>query len=330
MSWQNIVLTLMLRWRVKRRSDAPPQVAEARRLAAKMATKPRLPPGWRIRAATTPFPGEWIERDIGAAARMTMKPGLRVAAAAAPLSGNGGERDGGEMPSTARTLLYLHGGGYYFCSPETHRVITLGLAAGAEARTFVPDYRLAPEHRFPAAVEDAVRAYRGLLAAGTPAGRIVVGGDSAGGGLALALLLSLRDAGDPLPAGAVLFSPWTDLAATGDSILRNDHSDAMFHGRRIAEGARIYLGDTQPTDPLASPLYADLAKLPPLFIQASDSEVLLDDSTRLADKARKACVAVEFRVWHNLPHVWQFFARFLPEGRAALQEAAQFIRRVVP
>jgi monoterpene epsilon-lactone hydrolase len=327
MSWQNVVLTLMLRWRVKRRSDAPPQVAEARRMALKMATKPRLPPGWRIRAATEPFAGEWIERDGGAAAKMTMKPGvppgLRVRTAPPP--GNGRE-----TASTARTLLYLHGGGYYFCSPATHRVITVGLAAGAEARTFVPDYRLAPEHRFPAAVEDALRAYRGLLAAGTPAHRIVLGGDSAGGGLALALLLSLRDAGDPLPAGAALFSPWTDLAATGDSILRNDHSDPMFHGRRIAEGARLYLGDAQPTDPLASPLYADLARLPPLFIQASDSEVLLDDSTRLADKARKAGVAVEFRAWRKLPHVWQFFAPFLPEGRAALQETAQFIRRVVP
>lgn len=300
MSWQNVVLTLMLRWRVKRRSDGPPQVAEARLLAAKMAMKRRLAPGWHIREVAAPFPGEWIERE------------------------------GSEAAKTARTLLYLHGGGYYFCSPATHRVITVGLAIGAEARAFVPDYRLAPEHRFPAAVEDAVRAYRGLLGAGTPAHRIVVGGDSAGGGLALALLLSLRDAGDPLPAGAALFSPWTDLAATGDSILRNDRSDPMFHGRRIAEGARLYLGDAQATEPLASPLYADLAGLPPLFIQASDSEVLLDNSTRLAEKARKAGVAVEFRAWHKLPHVWQFFAPFLPEGRAALAETAQFIRRVVP
>jgi epsilon-lactone hydrolase len=299
-SWQNVVLTLMLRYRVKRRSGGPPDVAEARRMAAKMAMKPRLPQGWRIRDVEAPIRGEWIEREGGASAE------------------------------TARTLLYLHGGGYYFCSPATHRVITVGLAAGAEARTFVPDYRLAPEHRFPAAVEDAKRAYRGLLAEGTPARRIVLGGDSAGGGLALALLLSLREAGDPLPAGAVLFSPWTDLAATGDSITRNDRSDPMFHGRHVAEGARIYLGDARATEPLASPLYADLARLPPLFIQASDCEVLLDDSTRLAEKARKAGVAVEFRAWHRLPHVWQFFARFLPEGRAALLEAAQFIRRVVP
>lgn len=299
MSWQNAALTLLLRWRVKRRADRDVDVEQARAMARRMAMKARLPAGWRIEAVRTPLPGEWIER----------------AGSAAP---------------DARTLLYLHGGGYYFCSPETHRVITIGLAAGSEARVYVPDYRLAPEHRFPAAVEDAVAAYRGILAQGAAPERVVVAGDSAGGGLALALLLALRDAGDALPAGAVLFSPWTDLAATGASLTRNDRSDAMFRGHRIAGAARIYLGDTPPTHPLASPLYADLAGLPPLFIQASDSEVLLDDAARVAEKAAKAGVAVEFRTWHKLPHVWQFFAPFLPEGRAALAEAAAFIRRMTP
>ena len=300
MSWQNFVLSLMLRHRLKRRAVGPPDPEAARRLAAAMTREPRVPPGWRVRDTATPLQGEWIERA------------------------------GNETVPDARTLLYLHGGGYYFCSPRTHRAITLGLARAAEARTFVPDYRLAPEHRFPAAVEDALAAYRGLIAAGIPAGRIVVGGDSAGGGLALALLLSLRDAGEPLPAGAALFSPWTDLAATGESILANNRSDPMFHGAHIAEAARFYLGDTLPTEPLASPLYADLRGLPPLFIQASDSEVLLDDSTRFAEKARRAGVAVAFRAWPRLPHVWQLFHAFLPEGRAALQETAAFIRRVVP
>lgn len=300
MSWQNVALTLLLRHRVKRRADRDPDIAMTRELARKTAMKARLPAGWRIRAVTAPLAGEWIERTDGA------------------------------DPGGGRTLLYLHGGGYYFCTPETHRTITIGLAAGSDARVFVPDYRLAPEHRFPAAVEDAVLAYRGLIAEGVPAQRIVIGGDSAGGGLALALLLSLRDAGDPLPAGAVLFSPWTDLAATGESIRRNDRSDAMFRGHRIAQFARIYLGEAAATEPLASPLYADLARLPPLFIQASDSEVLLDDSTRLAEKAARAGVNVSFRAWHKLPHVWQFFAPFLPEGRAALAEASAFIRGVVP
>jgi monoterpene epsilon-lactone hydrolase len=298
-SWQNFVLTLMLRRRVKRFADRPPDVAAARALASKTAMKMPLPAGWRIRPATTPLPGEWIERDAG------------------------GDREN-------RTILYLHGGGYFFCSPETHRAITINLAKRAEAWVFAPAYRLAPEHRFPAAVEDALASYRGLLAAGTPAARIVVGGDSAGGGLALALLLSLREAGDPLPAGAVLFSPWTDLAATGDSLRRNDKSDAMFRGHRVAENARLYLGDTPPTHPLASPLYADLKGLPPLFIQASDSEILLDDSARLADRAEAAGVDVRLSVWHKLPHVWQYFAPFLPEGRAALAQAAAFIGYVAP
>ncbi|HUH85163.1 MAG TPA: alpha/beta hydrolase [Stellaceae bacterium] len=299
MSLQNFMLTLTLRRRVKRFADRPVNVPAARALAQKTAMKMPLPPSWRIRPATTPFQGEWIERQTG------------------------GDREN-------RTILYFHGGGYFFCSPETHRAITVNLATRAEARVFAPDYRLAPEHRFPAAVEDALASYRGIVAAGTPEERVVVGGDSAGGGLALALLLALREAKESLPAGAVLFSPWTDLAATGDSLRRNDRSDAMFRGHRIAGNARLYLGDTPPTHPLASPLYADLKGLPPLFIQASDSEVLLDDSIRLAEKATKAGVAVDFRAWHRLPHVWHYFAPMLPEGRAALAEAAAFIRRVVP
>ena len=299
MSWQNFVLTLALRYRVKRRARGKPDVAQARALAVKTALKPHVPAGWRIRPVTSPLAGEWIERESAA-------------------------------DETTRTILYLHGGGYYFCSPETHRSITLALATGADARVFVPTYRLAPEHRFPAAIDDAVTAYRGLLAAGTPAERIVMAGDSAGGGLALATLLSLRNAGQPLPAAAVLFSPWTDLAATGASIRTNNKRDAMFWGETVAQAARIYLGDADPTNPLASPLYADLRGLPALFIQASDSEVLLDDSTRLAEKARAAGVAVSFRAWHKLPHVWQFFTPFLPEARQALAETADFVKRAVP
>jgi epsilon-lactone hydrolase len=300
MSWQNFVLSLALRFRVKRRATDELDVAKTRELARETAMKMRIPAGWRVRPVAAPLPGEWIERD------------------------------GGDPPGPGRTLLYLHGGGYFFCTPQTHRGITVTLAKGAEARVFVLDYRLAPEHRFPAAIEDAVAAYRGLLAAGTPAGRIVIGGDSAGGGLTLATLLSLRDAGDPLPAAAVLFSPWTDLAATGASIIANDKRDCLFHGSEIARFARLYLGETPPDHPLASPHYADLKGLPPLFIQASDSEVLMDDSTRLAAKARSAGVAVEFRLWSGVPHAFQFFTRFLPEARDALRDTAAFMRRVTP
>ncbi len=301
MSWQNIVLSFFLRRRLKPLFSRNLDAARVRELAAKPMWEPRPPPGWRIRETADPLAGEWIERN-----------------------------DGAGDPAAGRTLLYLHGGGYSFCSPRTHRPITLQLAAAAEARSFVPDYRLAPEHPFPAAVEDAVAAYRQLRAAGTPARRIVVAGDSAGGGLALAMLLSLRDAGEALPAGAVLFSPWTDLACTGASLVGNDASDVMFRGDSISRGAARYLGGAPATNPLASPLYADLGGLPPLFIQASDSEVLLDDSTRLAAKAGEAGVRVSYRAWRRLPHVWQLFTPFLPEARAALAEAAAFIRDVTP
>ena len=299
MSLQNFAISLLLRWRMKPLSKREPDPLRARAFVAKTFRDPPVPKGWRIRQSTeAALIGDWIEHADG-------------------------------TPAT-RTLLYFHGGGYCFCTPATHRPITLALASSAEARAVVPVYRLAPEHRFPAAVEDAVAAYRRLVSLGTPPARIVVGGDSAGGGLTLATLVSLRDAGDPLPAGAVLFSPWTDLAATGASIVANDRSDVMFHGYSVARGARVYLGDAPPTHPLASPLYADLKSLPPLFIQVSDSEVILDDSTRLAAKATEAGVTVELQKWHKLPRVWQIFAPRLPEGRAALADAAAFIKRVTP
>lgn len=221
-----------------------------------------------------------------------------------------------------RTLLYLHGGGYIACSPRTHRPVTKAFAQ-AGLRVFAPDYRLAPEHPYPAALDDAVAAYRGLLDAGAQG--VVVAGDSAGGGLALALMLRLRDLGLPLPARAVLFSPWTDLAATGESIRSNTRRDAMFFGDGIARGADAYVGAADRRDPLISPLYADLAGLPPLLIHVGANEVLRDDSTRLADRALAAGVAVDLRVWPVVPHVWQIMAGFIPEGRQSLDAAARFL-----
>ncbi|MEA2755379.1 MAG: epsilon-lactone hydrolase [Aliidongia sp.] len=295
MSWQNWVMSTLLRYRMKPLSKRKLDPAKLREVTAKPVRTARIPAGWWIRPVTEPFKGEWIERDGG-------DPG--------------------------RTLLYLHGGGYFFCSPETHRPITLALAAKADARVLALDYRLAPEYPFPAAIEDAVAAYRHLVAEGTPAHRIVIGGDSAGGGLALATLLSLRAAGDEMPAGAILFSPWTDLAGTGETLVTNDKSDVMFYGEGLKAGAQYYLNLTPPTDPLASPLYADLGGLPPLFVQVSGSEVLLADSTRLVDKARAAGVSVEFEIWRKLPHVWQILTPFVPEARAALDKTGDFIRRV--
>ncbi|HVJ52623.1 MAG TPA: alpha/beta hydrolase [Aliidongia sp.] len=298
MSWQNLAFSTFLRLRMKPMSKHAPDIDRVRKATATPMFRPKPPPGWRlVSSLDPPLKGEWTE----------------------PMAGQ-----------ARRTVLYCHGGGYFFCSPETHRPITFGLAAAADARIFSLDYRLAPEHRCPAALDDAVAAYRGLLAHGTAPSRIVLGGDSAGGGLALSTLLALRDAGDPLPAGAVLFSPWTDLAGTGATLDSNDRSDVMFYGQGIREAGKVYLGEIAATDPLASPLYADLSGLPPLFIQASDSEVLLDDSRRFADKARAAGVAVVFRAWPRLPHVWQIFAPALPEARAALAEAGAFIRSIVP
>jgi monoterpene epsilon-lactone hydrolase len=238
--------------------------------------------------------------------------------------GVGGEYLSPVGGSMGGTVLYLHGGGYFACSTRTHRPITTGLAIRG-LHVFAPEYRLAPEHPFPAAIEDAVAAYRGLLASGIPVDQITFAGDSAGGGLTLATLLWLRDAGDPLPTAAMLFSPWTDLAGTGASLVSNDKRDAMFNGDGIARAADPYLNGVDPHNPLASPVYADLHGLPPLLIHVGSYEVLLDDSTRIADRARAAGTPVTLRTWPVVPHVWPLFA-FLPESRQSLDDAARFLR----
>lgn len=221
------------------------------------------------------------------------------------------------------TLLYLHGGGYVACTVETHRPITVGFAQHG-FKVFAPEYRMAPEHLFPAAVEDAVAVYRGLMEQGIPAAKIVVSGDSAGGGLALAMLISLRDAGIELPAAVVLFSPWTDLAATGESLVTNDERCALFRGAKIGPGALYYLGTADPRNPLASPLYADLTGLPPMLIHVGENEGLLDDSRRFAERARAAGVKVEVKIWPVVPHDWQLVPA-MPEAKRSMREAAGFL-----
>jgi len=297
MSLRNLLLNWALRRWVKPDSLRGIDVATSRARTAKVPFRAKLAPGWRIRVERN---GEWIEP-------------------AAP-----------DHAARSRYIFYLHGGGYTTMACSTYRCLTSRLAGWSDARLFALDYRLAPEHPFPAALDDALAAWRGLIAADTPPSRIVVAGDSAGGGLALALLIALRDAGESLPAAAVLLSPWTDLAATGKSIVANDAVDPMFHGSWIGKQARYYLGDTPATNPLASPVYADLTGLPPLFIQVSDIEVLLDDSRRLAESATRSGVTVTLRIWHGLTHGWQIFAPILPEGRAALHEAAAFIHSLNP
>ena len=303
MSWQSVVACWFLRRQFRPQTLKPHiDVEKARALTAKRAWSQDEPRGSRHReldgADGKPLRGEWIERS--------------------------GEPAIGARP----TVLYLHGGGYYFCSPRTHRSIVFGLATRANAPVFSLDYRLAPEHRFPAALDDATAAYRYLIAEGTAPESIVIAGDSAGGGLALATLVALRDAGDPLPAGAVLFSPWTDLAATGASIVDNDGADPMFSGPAIAKAAKVYLGDMPATHPYASPVYADLRGLPPLIMMAGSTEVLLDESRRVAANARAAGVDCELEVWKKMPHVWPIFAPFIPEANRALDRAAAFVGRV--
>jgi acetyl esterase/lipase len=227
-------------------------------------------------------------------------------------------------------LLYLHGGAYQIGSPATLRHMIALIAGAAEARALSVAYRLAPEHPFPAAIEDALTAYRFLLAAGTDPQDIVIAGDSAGGGLTLATLVALRDAGDRLPAAAVAMSPWTDLALTGDSLRTRADVDVMIKPSGMAESAAIYLAGADPRHPYASPLYADLQGLPPILIHVGDAEVILDDSTRFAAKARGDGVDVTLEVWPEMPHVWHAFAGLLPESDQAIERIGDWLQTHCP
>ncbi|RMG96265.1 MAG: alpha/beta hydrolase [Chloroflexi bacterium] len=226
-----------------------------------------------------------------------------------------------------RLLLYFHGGGYVIGSSTTHQDLAWRLSAATQARVFSLDYRLAPEHPFPAAVEDALAAYRWLLTQGFTADRLALAGDSAGGGLVMAVLVALRDAGEPLPATAVCLSPWVDLALTGKSLTTNAAADPVITRERLAEYAQLYLGETDPQIPLASPLYADLNGLPPLLIQAGSAEILLDDASRLAARAEAAGVAVTLDIWEEMIHVWQAFAAVVPESQEAIARIGEFVRQ---
>jgi acetyl esterase/lipase len=232
--------------------------------------------------------------------------------------------------SEGRILFYLHGGGYCLGSLNTHREMVSRIARTGQARALSVEYRLAPEDPHPAALEDSLAAYRGLLADGADPARIVIGGDSAGGGLTLATLVSLRDAGDPLPAAAVCLSPWTDLDATGESMKTKADVDPMIKADDDKKMARHYAGGADLSEPLISPLYAELHGLPPMLIQVGTREVLLDDSTRFADRAREAGVDVTLEPWEDMIHVWQFFAFMLPEGQQAIDRIGEFIQQHAP
>ncbi|AWN46695.1 alpha/beta hydrolase [Methylobacterium terrae] len=283
------VFNWIIRWQVRPKiARAGGDVAAIRRVM-NQASFPDLP-GLDFRAGEVGgVPGEWVARP--------------------------------DLAPDAPRLLYLHGGGFIACSPRTHRPLTGGFAARG-LRVFCPDYRLAPEHPFPAALDDAVACWSAFAAAG-PAG---VAGDSAGGNLALALMLRARRDGLPLPDAAVLFSPSTDMLGRGDSMRTNARRDAMFEPDKLQHLVDLYLAGHDPEDPLASPVNGDPAGLPPLLFHVGAREVLRDDSVRFAEKARRAGVDATVKVWPVVPHVWQLAHGFLPEGRRSLSEAAAFLK----
>ena len=293
-SWQAQLAALVVRRRVR------PALADMRNIAAVRAAFGRplsAAKGVRYTAATAGgVPGEWVEAE---------HPG------SGPLT----------------TLLYLHGGGFVGCSPQTHRPLTAAFAL-LGFRVFVPDYRLAPENPFPAAPTDVLAVYRALRAQ-VPEQRMVVAGDSAGGNLALGLTLTLRDAGEALPAALALFSPALDLLGSSPSMRLNAERDAMFNPDQLPHLAEAYLAGADPTQPLASPLFGDMTGLPPMLVHVGESEVLRDDAVRLAQKAREAGVTVELKIFPAVFHVWQM-VRQLPEARQSVRAAADFLLTIQP
>jgi monoterpene epsilon-lactone hydrolase len=229
-----------------------------------------------------------------------------------------------------RVLIYLHGGGYIIGSMRTHREPLSRLSRASGARVLGLDYRLAPENPFPAAVQDSVAAYRWLLDRGVEPKKIAIGGDSAGGGLTMATLVALRYMGEPLPAAGISHSGWTDLANSGETMVTKAEEDPLIDKEMLENMAMTYLGDKDRTAPFASPYYADLRGLPPLLVQVGSAEVLLDDSLRFAENAKAAGVDVTLEVWDDMPHVWQVFASFLPEGQQAIEHCGEFVRKHMP
>jgi len=225
-----------------------------------------------------------------------------------------------------KVLLYLHGGGHVFGSIKSHRHFVSRLAVATKATAWHIDYRLAPEHPYPAAIEDALTAYRAILDSGIAPADLVVGGESAGGNLAAALLLKLKQENLPQPAGLYLLSPWLDMTTTAESYDKVGARDPMITREGIVGVALAYLGN-QPDTPLASPVRADVAGLPPMLIQVGSEEVLLSDSTTFANNAAMTGIDVSLRVWAGMPHAWPLFHPFLRAGLPAIDEAGAWMRK---
>jgi epsilon-lactone hydrolase len=299
-SWQALALNGILRFTMKRHGKRPIDLE-------------------RLRATTTNPPKMTLAIPIGFKVdQVQSDDGLRFEVA---------DRVTARSGAPPAVVLYLHGGGYLFGSPKTHRQVLIAMARAFDSPVFGLYYRLAPEHPFPAAVEDAARAYQWLLGR-FPNTKLVLAGDSAGAGLALATAIGARDTGQRQPAAIVGFSPYADLAVTGESIEANAKTCAMFTPRGVREAAAIYLHGADPRDPRASPLYADLRGLPPMLLFASQHEILRDDTLRLAERARAAGVDVQLVVRDGLPHVWPVFVTLLPEARDAFSIVSKFASAV--
>jgi monoterpene epsilon-lactone hydrolase len=248
-----------------------------------------------------------------------------------PISANGVKAEWTTTPDAdrAKAILYLHGGGYVIGSLDSHRHLAAEAGRAARARTLAIDYRLAPEHRFPAAVDDALAAYRFLLASGVQPGGISIAGDSAGGGLVVSTMLALRDAGLAQPACGWAISPWVDMEAVGDSMTTKSANDPTVQRAGILDMAKQYLGSADPRTPLAAPIYGQLRGLAPLLIQVGAAETLLDDAIRLAQVAGAADVAVDLQIWPEMIHVWHLYFPELSAGRRAIAAGGEFARAMM-
>jgi len=282
--------------------------------------------------AHRPIDPQWVRSQMGRP-RFVRRAMARATGAAYALRPAEGLWPGGEQvwaeprrADSGPVLLYLHGGGFIACSPETHRSLVGALVQRLGGEAWVPAYRLAPEHRHADALDDALNAYRMLIESrGVLPSRVVVAGDSAGGGLALSLVLALRDAGLPRPAAVVAFCPWADLSASGASLEENSARCSMFAADTIRRAAQLVVGSADARDPLLSPVFGDYRDFPPLLLHASTHEVLRDDAVRVAERARAAGVPVQLRLWPRVPHVWQFMSAVLPEAQQSVSEAVQFM-----
>jgi epsilon-lactone hydrolase len=276
--------------------------------------------GWNRDTSVAQMRSDWDAAFGGSTAAVTCE---RVSA--------GGVEGEWISPADApldKAILYFHGGGFRIGSVASHRDLIAQIAVASGCRVLAINYRLAPEHRFPAALDDALAAYGWMLGQGLTPGNVAFAGDSAGGNLVLAAMLALRERGLPLPIAAVLMSPWTDLAATGTSYVTRAEVDPIHQRPMILALAKNYLGGQgDPCDPLVSPLYADLAGLPPLLIQVGDRETVLDDSVMFADLARAAGVDVHLEVWDGMIHVFQMFGAELPEAHRAIASIAGFLNQ---